>query len=329
MRFVVLLLCCAVNVFAVEWTSLLPQPGAARDISMGCATSALFGTTAATSQNPAGITVFPKEKRTALGAIVNGNGPAQLGAYFDQTATNRSGIQQAGDISSLLIRSISARHRWAAATAILGEPVMNRNDPNRFRPPPDVYALTEYQTALVLNLLLHSRVQVGGRVDFYSKEQVGDGEGFSYGVILKPHGLQVGLHYQRFPATGERWLHPLDRRVDRGTTASLALQQPSYSIAFQLMNLAQTSDMAFLEPRFGAEWRPVRAVALRCGGSVYSQSRRSMVTAGVGLIDANWLRHRDDRLAFPEDVLSLAAALIYDRGRPVEGLTALTLAWRL
>ncbi|MBK6765825.1 MAG: hypothetical protein IPG71_05695 [bacterium] len=329
MRLLVVLLCCAVRVLAVEWTSLLPQPGVARDISMGGATSAMFGPTSATSQNPAGITVFPRDKRTAIGATVNGNGPAQLGAYFDQIAANRSGIQQASDVSSLLVRSVSARHRWAAATAIFGEPVMNRRDQERFRPPPDKFALTEYQTALALNLLLHSRVQVGGRVDFYSREQFGDGEGFSYGVILKPHGLQVGLHYQRFPATGERWLHPLDRRVDRGTTASLAIQQPTYSLAFQLMNLAQTSDMAFLEPRFGAEWRPLRAVALRCGGSVYAQSRRSVLTGGIGLIDANWLRDRDDRLAFPEDVLSIAVALVYDHGRPVEGLTALTLAWRL
>ncbi len=180
-----------------------------------------------------------------------------------------------------------------------------------------------------MNLLVHSRVQVGGRVDFYSTNQKGDGEGFSYGVILKPRGLQVGLHYQRFPATGERWLHPLDRRVDRGTTASVAIQQPNYSVAFQLMNLAQPSDMAFLEPRVGAEWRPVRALALRAGGSLYSQSRRATVTGGIGLLDANWLRDRQNRLPIPEDVLSIGFAMVYESGRPIEALTALTLAWRL
>jgi hypothetical protein len=139
----------------------------------------------------------------------------------------------------------------------------------------------------------------------------------------------VGLHYQRFPATGERWLHPLDRRVDRGTTASVAIQQPSYSLAFQLMNLAQPSEMAFLEPRVGIEWRPVRALALRTGGSLYSQSRRATVTGGFGLLDANWLRDRQNRLPIPEDVLSIGFAMVYESGRPIEALTALTLAWRL
>lgn len=329
MRLIIAVLLCTLQAMAVEWIALLPQPGVARDLAMGAATGAMYGSTSAGSQNPAGFVAFPQKRRLSAAGVLNGNGSFQLQEYFDQTADARSSLQQMGDISSLLVRSVSARFRWAGATAILGEPVMRRTDHTRFREPPDRYALTEYQTSLLATLLVHQRVQVGGRVDFYSRDQKGDGEGFSYGIILKPRGVQVGLHYQRYPATGERWLHPLDRRVDQGTTASVALQQPEYSIAFQLMNLSQSDDLGFLEPRVGAEWRPVRAVALRAGGILFPRSRRAALTGGVGLLDANWFRSKEDRLRMPEDVLSVAAALIYESGRPVEGYTALTLAWRL
>ncbi|MCB9366959.1 MAG: hypothetical protein H6506_02770 [Calditrichaeota bacterium] len=329
MRLLLAVLCCAMQALAVQWISLLPQPGVARDLAMGGTTSAMFGSTSAVSQNPAGVVNFPSRQRIGLTGVINGTGPTQLERYFDQTAQSRATLQQVGDVSSMMVRSVSARFKWVGATAIFGEPVMHRGDQQRFTASAKDYALSEYQTGLIASLNLHKRVRVGGRVDFYTKDQAADGEGFSYGVILKPRGVQVGLHYQRYPATGERWLHPLDRRVDQGTTASLAIQKPDYSLAFQLMNLSQSDDLGFLEPRLGGEWRPVRAVALRGGGSLYSRSRRAVVTAGIGLLDANWLRHRADRLEVPEDVLSIGMALVYERGRLVQGFTAVTLAWRL
>ncbi len=133
MKLLLVVLFCAVQCYAVDWISLLPQPGVARDFSMGCATGAMFGSSSATSQNPAGFTVFPPNKRTGLGAVLNGNGPSQLGTYFDQTANLRSGVQQVADVSSLMVRSISARHRWAAVSAIFAE---TGDETGRFEPFP-------------------------------------------------------------------------------------------------------------------------------------------------------------------------------------------------
>lgn len=314
---------------AIDWTSLPIQSGVARDFAMGNATGALFGSLSTGSTNPAGFVPFPKSKRTGITAIVQANGMASLADYFDVAADHRSAISQIGDIGSHFVRSVSARHRWAAFSAILAEPVMHSDDTMRFDNAPEKHLLAQYQSSLLLHLQLHARVQVGGRVDFYSHDFEGDGEGFTYGVILKPRGVQVGLHYQRYPATGPRWLHPLDRRIDKGTTASVALQQPSYSFAFQLCNLSASSELGFLEPRIGAEYRPVRAVAIRAGGSLYTRSHGAVATFGVGLLDANWFRDREDRLLVPEDILSIGMAILYDSGRPVKGFTTMTLAWRL
>ena len=324
----ILVLLLASRAFAFEWTSLLIQPGVARSFAMGNATSAMFGSLSEGSANPAGFIAFPKATRTGVTAVVQGSGFLSIADYLDQVKDTRSTVSQVGDVASLFVRSISAKHRWAAASAILAEPVMRRDETTRFDNSPSKHALSEYQTSVLLNLLLHPRVRVGGRVDFYSHGFKGDGEGFSYGVILKPRGMQVGLHYQRFPVTGPRWLHPLDRRVDQGTTASVAIQRPEYTLAFQLSNLSESDLLGFLEPRVGAEWRPWRAVALRAGGSLFTRSRGAAATAGVGLLDANWFRHHDNRLEVPEDVLSAAMGILYDAGRPVQGFTTMTLAWR-
>ncbi len=324
-----LVLAFAAQTFAFQWTPLLIQSGVARDFAMGSATGALFGSMSTESGNPAGFVPFPFEKRIGVTGVLQGNGVLQLPDYFDTAADRRTTISQIADVSSLFVRSVSARHRWLAVSGILAEPVMQRDDQTRFDDTPDKHTLAEYQTSLLLHLQMHKRVQVGGRVDFYSRNFKGDGEGFSYGVILKPRGLQVGLHYQRFPVTGPRWLHPLDRRVDKGTTASIALQRSVYSLAFQLTNLSETEGLGYLEPRLGAEWRPARALALRAGGSLFTRSRGAVATAGIGLLDANWFRNREDRLRVPEDLLSFAMAIVYDAGRPVQGYTTMTLAWRL
>ncbi|NUO18616.1 hypothetical protein HUU59_04135 [bacterium] len=315
--------------FGMTWTPLLLQSGVARDFAMGGATGAMFGSTSATSANPAGIVAFPLSKRTGVSSVIQANGAFGVRNYFENSAEKRSSLSELGDVASHFVRSVSARHRWAAVTAILAEPVMHRSDSSRFDGETGKQLLAEYQTSVVLNLLLHPRVQVGGRVDFYSRSFQGDGEGFTYGVILKPRGVQVGLHYQRFPVTGPRWLHPLDRRIDKGTTASVAVQQEDYSLAFQLGNLSSSGALGFLEPRVGAEFRPVRAVALRAGGSLFTRSHGSVATFGMGLVDANWFRDKSDRLKVPDDVLTVGIAILYDKGKPVHGYSTMTLAWRL
>jgi hypothetical protein len=326
---ILVLLLLATRVFAFEWTSLWIQPGIARDFAMGNATGAMFGTTSQGSSNPAGFLAFPKGTRAGITGAIQASGLASVTDYFDQSKNRRSTISQASDVASLFVRSVSAKYRWATATAILAEPVMRRDETTRFDDRPENHALAEYQTGVILNLLLHPRVRIGGRVDFYSRDFEGDGEGFSYGVVLKPRGVQVGLHYQRFPVTGARWLHPLDRRIDQGTTASIAIQKPEYTLAFLLSNLSKSDMLGFLEPRVGAEWRPWRALAVRAGGSLFTRSRGAAATAGIGLLDANWFRKRENRLAVPEDILSGAFGILYDAGRPVQGFTTVTLAWRL
>ncbi|MCC6475941.1 hypothetical protein IT157_02705 [bacterium] len=324
-----LLFLFAHSAFAIEWISLLPHPSCSRELSMGCATGALFYSPSASGTNPAGLVLSPKFRAKQAAFILHPGGVWQVPIYLDQMGKSRSAAENIWDVSRLLVGSAGYHFRWMSARATFAEPVMRQDESDRFDDYPKDYALSSSQTSLQLALDVHPRIAVGGRVDFYEREDRGDGEGFSYGVIVKPRGVQVGLSYQRYPITGARWQHPLDRRTDQGINASLGVQREGYSVAFQTMNLSNSDGTAFLEPRAGVEWRVSRGIALRGGAILFSRSRRAAWTAGLGLLDTNWLRPKQKRLRVPEDLLSVGVAMIYDEWRPVQGITSFTLAWRL
>jgi hypothetical protein len=107
------------------------------------------------------------------------------------------------------------------------------------------------------------------------------------------------------------------------------VQREGYAVAFQLMNLSNSDGTAFLEPRAGFEWRASRGLAFRAGALLFSRSQRAAWTAGVGILDTNWLRPRQKRLRVSEDLLSIGVGMIYEDWRPVQGITSFTFAWRL
>jgi len=154
------------------------------------------------------------------------------------------------------------------------------------------------------------------------------GDCYCYGVILRPRGLRLGVQHQRYPESGARLWHPLDRRSNESTNAGLAVVREQFTLSVEVKNLTQTDHRAFLEPHAGVEWRPVRGLSLRAGGAQYSRSHRWAWTAGFGFLDQNWLRDRHARLRVPDDVLQAAVGVIYDRRTPVQGITSLTCVWR-
>jgi hypothetical protein len=177
-------------------------------------------------------------------------------------------------------------------------------------------------------LNLHRRVAIGGRINrYYDYHHVID-NGFSYGVILRPHGVDLGVQYEHF-AGGARVAHPLDGRSSDVTTAGIAVTKENVTATLQVMNLTQSGSPAFLEPHVGFEWRPVRALSLRAGGVHYSRSARWAVTTGFGLFDSNWFRSRESRLVVPDEVLQVAVGVICNKRTAEQGIASLTLAWRL
>ena len=314
---------------AFQWYSMLPNPSASRDLAMGGSTVALFYAPHSQSFNPAGLQCFSRDSERRLTLFANPGGMWQLKNYFANEAEGLPGLQQAVDAVRLLTTGVAFRRKILTLALLLSQPVMEQDDVERFRNYETRSALGLHQNSVVMKLLLHPRVSVGGRVDRYYRYAYPEDEAFSYGVILKPRGVQVGVLYQRYPRSGPRHWHPLDHRSDASTTAGIAIDREHLKVTFQVMNLTNSDQDAFLEPSGGVEWRPVRSIALRAGGVQFSRSHRWALTAGIGLVDANWIRHRVARLLVPDDLLQFALAIIYRHRRPEIGIGSLTVGWRL
>jgi hypothetical protein len=314
---------------AIQWFSMLPNPSASRDLAMGGSTVALFYAPHSQSFNPAGLQCFSRDPERRLTLFANPGGMWQLRNYVAHEAEDVPDLQQAVDAVRLLTTGIAVNRRILTMALLLSQPVMEENDIERFRNYENRSALGLHQNSIVMNLRLHPRVSVGGRVDRYYRYAYPEDEAFSYGVILKPRGIQVGVQYQRYPSSGPRHWHPLDHRSDASTTAGIAIDRENLKVTFQVMNLTNSDEDAFLEPSGGVEWRPVRSIALRAGGVQFSRSQRWALTTGIGLVDANWIRNRVARLLVPDDLVQFALAIIYRQRKPEIGIGSLTFGWRL
>jgi len=330
LRALIALLCvtAAGDASALEWITTAPNSAYSRDLSMGASTVALSGTPQSQSINPAGLELGRPRSGFRASLVVNPGGAWQIAQSWDDKADRRTDSEHALDGLRMLLCAAAVESPIITAAVMPSQPVMLLQDGERFHDFETRSPLDEHQNSLLVSLALHPRVSVGGRVDRYYCWDYPQGESYSYGVILRPRGVNLGVQYQRFPGAETRVWHPLDRRTDQATTAGLGLVREHFTLTTQVMNLTSSDGRAFLEPHAGAEWRPVRALALRAGGMQFSRSRRWAWTAGIGLLDANWLRSRIARLLVPDDVLQLAVAVVYLDDVPELGVTSLTCAWR-
>ncbi|HEY3294849.1 MAG TPA: hypothetical protein VGL38_05390 [bacterium] len=317
------------DALAFEWIAVAPNPAYSRDLAMGASTLAMSFAPQSQSINPAGLTLFSPRDDFHATVFLNPGGLWQLKNYADREAGSRPSLARAGDGARLLLHGAALQSHIITLAAFVSQPVMARDDTARYHRFEQRSSLDYHQNSLSMSLALHPRVSVGGRVDRYYRYDRPEGESYSYGVILRPRGMNVGVQYQRFPASGARVWHPLDRRSDQSTSAGVAVVRETFTVSAQVMNLTQSDQPAFLEPHAGFEWRPVRALAIRAGGVQFSRSADWAWTSGIGLLDANWLRSKVARLLVPDDVLQVAVAVVYHRRTPRLGIGSLTCAWRL
>ena len=322
------LLLLAHSVLAFDWIYVAPNPAYSRDLALGTSTLALAYPPHSQSINPAGLVCFERGTSQLATIFLNPGGVWQAANYFKDEAAGRSDWDQTAEAARLLVNSVAVRWKVAMLAGMFGQPVMTRGDTARYDDFEHRSSLEAHQNSLVLALNLHRRISVAGRIDRYYRDSDPQGEGYSYGVILRPRNVELAVDYQRYPASGARVWHPLDRRQDQSISAGFAFVEDAWTLSAQVMNLAQSSDSLNLEPRLGVELRPWRALALRAGGVSYSDGKQWAWTAGLGLLDANWLRSRPARLPVPDDILQTAVAVIYDGRRPVLGIGSLTLSWR-
>jgi hypothetical protein len=311
---------------ALDWISLTPNPGYSRDLAMAASTVALSYAPQSQSINPAGFTVYALPLRTRASLFVNGGGAYQSWRYLS-SGDKREG-RELQDVARLLVSGAALQTGVVSVAAIFSQPVMPAGEISRYESFETSTPLSDHQNSLLAVLALHRQVTVGGRFDRYYRWDAAHGDAYSYGVILRPRNVNIGVQYQRFPASGARIWHPLDRRADETTTAGIALEKPGFVWTVQVMNLTRSDAPAFLEPHTGIEWRPVNNLALRAGGMQFSRSRRWAWTGGLGLLDANTLRSRARRLPVPDDVLQFAVGVQYRSRTPELAMGSLTVAWR-
>jgi hypothetical protein len=317
------------SAFGLEWIGIAPNPAYTRDLSMGASTVALNWAPQSQSTNPAGLALFDPRQSIRATVFFNPGGLYQLRPYWRDKSEARSSSEQIADGLRLLLGSAAVQFHAIQAAVLLTQPVMTDGDTARYSNYSHHTPLDYYQSSLMVSLALHPRVSLGGRLDRYYSYDTPMGEAYSYGVILRPRHVTLGVQYQRFPASGKRLWHPLDRRDDQTTTAGVAVDGNNVTLSVQVMNLTQSDHRAFLEPHAGVEWRITRGIALRAGGLQYSGSARWAWTTGIGLLDANWIRNRALRLLVPDEVLQVGLAVIYNKRTPILGIGSLTCAWRL
>jgi hypothetical protein len=316
----------APRAWALDWITLAPNPAYSRDLAMGASTVALSFAPQSQSINPAGFTLYAPQSGTRASLFLNGGGLYQSCRYLENG--NKRAGHETQDIARLLLSGAAVQMSIVTVAAMFTQPVMRVGETSRYERFELSTPLGEHQNSLLAVLALHPQVTVGGRFDRYCRWETAGGDAYSYGVILRPRNVNIGVQYQRFPASGARVWHPLDRRADESTTAGIALERDGFVWTVQVMNLTRSDGPAFLEPHTGFEWRPVPDVVLRAGGMQYSRSRRWAWTGGLGLLDANTLRPRARHLTVPDDVLQLAVGVRYLRRTPELAMGSLTVAWR-
>jgi hypothetical protein len=313
---------------ALEWINLTPNPSYSRDIGLATSSAALGYSAQSENANPAGLALGPSAKRKGLVFMVHPAGIYQVSRYLDDEAAGRRTVEQLTEAGRLLVSAVGYHNSLISVAALLARPLGLAGDSGAFSRFEKSSSLSAHQNSLIAAVRINPRVSFGGRIDRYFHYSDPQGEGYSYGVQFRPKGLAVGVQYQRFPGSGARIWHPLDRRRDGTTSAAVAWKRGPVTATLQMLNLTQPEQLAYLEPHGGIETRISDWATLRAGGALYSRSPRWLWTAGCSLLDANLFRSRANQLPVPDEILQISVAVVYRHRTPELGILSLTTAWR-
>lgn len=312
----------------MEWIYLLPNPSYGRDIGLSTSAGALHYSPQAESANPAGLSLWKVGSQSGLTVVTNPAGLYSLSRYTSDESSGRRTAEQISEASRLLLNTIGYYNPYINVALLLNRPVMSSADTNAFQNFESSSSLSSHQNSIQATVRINPRVSFGGRIDRYFHYSDPTGEGYGYGVLFRPKGLTVGVFYQRFPGSGAQIWHPLDRRRDGTTSAAIAWNKGITTATFQMFNLTEPNQLAYLEPHSGIEVRPNDWISLRAGAALYTRSKRWSWSTGLALVNANRFRSRTAALLVPDDVLQLSLAMIYRHRVPEIGIFSLTTAWR-
>ena len=182
-----------------------------------------------------------------------------------------------------------------------------------------------YSNRMFLQFELHEKVALGLSAEFFCEAGKVRGVGWSYGVLIKPGKVSVGVFYYLLPFKYRNELLARDRIVEDTVNAGLAWQPFRFLKCYlDLRNLSEENSPAFLEPHLGLETLIWEHTALRAG--YYREENESHAfTIGLGLLDLNVFRSLDEKSVRREFLLDYTFSILPEENR----LHALAIHFRL
>lgn len=272
--------------------------------------AALEGYPAETPLNPAGLTLFRDSPQPRLAIYLNPAGAfvalkdLQEGEYADDVIKTDDVLIPA----LLLFKGIGLSYRAISIGVILGEQMpQDYSNKKMFQYYP-IY--DHYFNRIIVKMELDEKVMVGVSAEMFSSDTQIKAVGFTYGVILKPGKLNVGVFYSMLPKGYESVMLPNQRLADETVNAGMSWQPCKYIKGYLgLRNISEENQTTFLEPHSGMEMIPWKHTALRAG-YYHEKGEGSAFSLGLGVLDLNEFRNAQDVTANNEYLLDYGVVLL-------------------
>jgi len=295
-----------------------------RSLSLG-SPAAMEGGLMSPPINPAGLTIFRNSPLPRISIFLNplGAGAAiygmQEGKYADTTIKADDFIIPA----ALLIKAIGFSYQPLNVGVIFGEQMPGGWKQDDFI---EYYPLFDnYFNRAFLKFQLAEKVQIGASAEIFAKDDKIDAVGYSYGILMRPGKINVGVFYHTSPPGYENEMLHGQRLVNETINAGLSYR-PVKMIKFYcgMRNLSESKSKAFMEIHSGLEFTPFEHIGLRAGYYLESGEKNSF-SLGIGLIDVNEFRNLQDRTDIAEYLIEYSISKLPEENT----LQAFSLHFRL
>ena len=259
------------------------------------APATLKGYVAESPLNPAGFSLFSDAYQPRFEFFFNPMG-AFIAAKGLQEGPEADGVLNSQDVLLpllILVKGFSVSYSAFNAGIVLGEQLQS-----------DVAGKTnfeyfplfdDYYNRLFLQFELHEKIALGFSAELFSKKYKVESVGISYGVMIKPGKMSVGVFYYMLPERNQYDFLPIDRVAEETVNAGLSWEPTKIFKCFvDLRNVSEENSPAFLEPHLGIETTPWIHTSLRAG-FYKEEGVDNAFMLGLGFCNLNYFRDLDDR----------------------------------
>ncbi len=272
----------------------------ARPLAIGGAYTSIEDDIVSTSYNPATLSLYRFSKDHRFTLYLNPVAPATI--YYEHFQGDQQNQQKQDELvktAALLMKSLVFTGKSIDVALIFNEQLIDKNylfNQKKFFQNCDLWENSYH--SLVTRIKLADRVSIGASGSYYVKkinDEVHQGWGFSYGILLKPSTrMNVGLAFVDFPNDMPEIRVPLERMADQTMNIGISYKPASSTtLSLDLRNLTEDRRKGVREAHLGFEQNLFSILSIRGG---YFKERFADVhtfSGGIGLIDSN-LMFADD-----------------------------------